>query len=214
MLLSVTPTFDKNEHGSPPEEDCQLAISSVRGGLTTGDAARIPPPADPDQAYKRSPAVLSNNPYVDPLAIQKLTGKNVALGIAGNRFFNPFVWEKLYYFRLTYDESGRVSRAQELGGPAGTPSDFALEFEWSGMQLNAIRGFQAKTKVYERTMQYQDGKLVSEDIQGSAKASRIKAFYAGNPPQEWPSAITTTRASDNRSRKVAFAGNAASTQVK
>jgi hypothetical protein len=28
--------------------------------------------------------LLLNNPYVDLLAIQKLTGKNIALGIAGN----------------------------------------------------------------------------------------------------------------------------------
>ena len=124
--------------------------------------------------------LLLNNPYVDPLAIQKLTGKNVALGIAGNRFFNPFVWEKVYYFRLTYDESGRVSRAQELSGPKGTPGDMVLEFDWSGMQLNAIRGFQSKTKTYERTMQYQDGKLVAEDIQGPGKPSHIKYTYAGN----------------------------------
>ena len=104
--------------------------------------------------------LLLNNPYVDPLAIQKLTGKNVALGIAGNRFFNPLRLGEVYYFRLTYDDSGRVSRAQELSGPKGTPGDLVLEFDWSGMQLNAIRGFQAKAKTYERTMQYQDGKLV------------------------------------------------------
>ena len=125
-----------------------------------------PAPTDPDEAYKRSSALLLNNPYVDPVAIQKLTGKSVALGIAGNRFFNPFVWEKVYYFRLTYDDSGRVSRAQELSGPKGTPGDLSLEFEWSGTQLNAIRGYQSKAKTYERTMQYQDGKLIGEEVQG------------------------------------------------
>ena len=88
------------------------------------DEARGAAPTDPDEAYKRSSTLLLNNPYVDPVAIQNLTGKNVALGIAGNHFFNPFVWEKVYYFRLTYDDSGRVSRAQELSGPKGTPGDF------------------------------------------------------------------------------------------
>ena len=133
-------------------------------------------------------------------------------GIAGNRFFNPFVWEKVYYFRLTYDDSGRVSRAQELSGPKGTPGDMVLEFDWSGMQLNAIRGFQAKVKTYERTMQYQDGRLVAEEIQGPGKASHIKYTYDGNRLVSAESTNDTT--SDNRSRKIAFAANSPSTQVK
>jgi hypothetical protein len=176
------------------------------------DQARAVVPTDPDEAYQRSAVLLLNNPYVDPLAIQKITGKNVALGIAGNRFFNPFVWEKVYYFRLTYDDSGRVSRAQELSGPKGAPGDMVLEFDWSGMQLNAIRGFQSKIKTYERTMQYQDGKLVSEDIQGSGKPSHIKYTYTGNRLVSAES--TNDAASDNRSRKIAFAANSPSTQVK
>jgi hypothetical protein len=80
------------------------------------------------------------------------------------------------------------------------------------MQLNAIRGFQSKIKTYERTMQYQDGKLVSEDIQGSGKPSHIKYTYTGN---RLVSAESTNDAtSDNRSRKIAFAANSPSTQVK
>ena len=177
-----------------------------------GDEARGLAPTDPDEAYRRSSVLLLNNPYVDPVAIQKLTGKSVALGIAGNRFFNPFVWEKVYYFRLTYDDSGRVSRAQELSGPKGAPGDLTLEFDWSGTQLNAIRGYQSKAKIYERTMQYQDGKLVGEEIQGSGKASRIKYTYNGN--RLMSAEATTDTTLDNRSRKVAFVGNSPSTQVK
>src|ERR1019366_4166500 len=144
--------------------------------------------------------------------IQMFAGKDVALGIAGNRFFSPFVWEKVYYFRLTYDPSGRVSRAQELSGPRGTPGDLVLEFDWSGMQLNAIRGLQGKTKTYERTMQYQDGKLVAEEVQGSGKPSRIKYTYSGN--RLILAESTHDPSLDNRSRKVAFVGNSASTLVK
>jgi hypothetical protein len=213
-LKSVTPTFDKGEHVSA-EKKISLAYDERARQVawaSDGDEARAAVPNDPDEAYRRSSQLLLNNPYVDVVAIQKLSGKNVALGIAGNRFFNPFVWEKVYYFRLTYDESGRVSRAQELSGPRGAPGDLVLEFDWSGMQLNAIRGYQAKTKTYERTMQYQDGKLVGEEIQGSGKASHIKYTYSGNR-------IMTAEANndptlDNRSRKVAFVGNSASTQVK
>jgi hypothetical protein len=80
------------------------------------------------------------------------------------------------------------------------------------MQLNAIRGFQAKTKTYERTMQYQDGKLVAEEVQGPGKASRVKYTYSGN---RLVSAESTNDSSlDNRSRKVAFVANSASTLVK
>ena len=80
------------------------------------------------------------------------------------------------------------------------------------MQLNAVRGLQAKAKIYERTMQYQDGKLVSEDVQGAGKPSHIKYTYVGNRLVSAESTNDPTL--DNRSRKVAFAGNAASTQVK
>jgi hypothetical protein len=213
-LKSVTPVFEKGEHITP-ERKISLAYDDRARQVawaSDDDVARGPVPADPDEAYKRSSQLLLNNPYVDPVAIQKLTGKNVALGIAGNRFFSPYGWEKVYYFRLTYDESGRVSRAQELSSPKGTPGDLILEFDWSGMQLNAVRGFQAKVKIYERTMQYQDGRLVAEDVQGSGKSSRTKYTYAGN---RLVSAESNNDPSlDNRSRKVAFAGNSASTQVK
>jgi hypothetical protein len=149
---------------------------------------------------------------VDPLAIQRLTGKNIALAVAGNRFFNPFVWEKLYYFRLTYDDQGRAIHAQELSGITGAPGQQALDFEWAGLQLTAIRGFAGKTKNYERTMQYQDGLLVGEDIQGQGKASHIKYTYAGN---RLVSADASTDGTlDNRNRKVTFLANSASTLVK
>jgi hypothetical protein len=213
-LKSVIPSFDKNEHVTAEKKISVAYDDRTRQVVwaSDGDEARPAVSPDPDEAYQRSSVLLLNNPYVDPLAIQKLTGKNVALGIAGNRFFNPFVWEKVYYFRLTYDESGRVGRAQELSGPKGTPGDLVLEFEWSGMQLNAIRGFQGKIKTYERTMQYQDGKLVAEDIQGSGKPSHIKYTYVGNRLVSAES--TNDPALDNRSRKVAFAANSATTQVK
>jgi hypothetical protein len=213
-LKSVTPTFEKNEHITP-EKKISLAYNDHAHQVdwaSDTEEARGAAPADSDEAYKRSAVLLLNNPYVDPAAIQKLTGKNVALGIAGNRYFSPFAWEKVYYFRLTYDESGRVSRAQELSGPKGTPGDLVLEFDWSGMQLKAIRGFQAKAKTYERTMQYQDGKLIAEEVQGPGKSAHIKYTYNGNRLISAESTNDPTL--DNRSRKVAFVGNSASTQVK
>ena len=213
-LKSVTPSFDKNEHVTA---ETKISFAYNEGArqvdwVSDANEVRGAQPADPDEAYKRSPVLLLNNPYVDPVAIRMFTGKDVALGIAGNRYFSPFGWEKVYYFRLTYDPAGRVSRAQELSGPKGTPTDLVLEFDWSGTQLNAIRGFQGKAKTYERTMQYQDGRLVAEEVQGSGKPSHTKYVYSGN---RLVSAESTNDPSlDNRSRKVAFVANSASTLVK
>jgi hypothetical protein len=174
--------------------------------------SRRPAGKDGDDPLQSTNVVLLNSPVVDPLAVQRVTGKNVAVGIAFNRYFNPFVFEKLYYFRLTYDAQGRVSNARELSGPKGSPGEQSVEFEWNGMQLAAVRGFQGKAKMYERTLQYQGGRLVSEEIQGQGKPSRIRYTYAGN---RLVSAETTNDATlDNRSRKVAFRSASPSTLVK
>jgi hypothetical protein len=132
--------------------------------------------------------------------------------ISGNPFFNPLVWEKLYYFRIVYDDSGRVTRAQQLSGPQGAPAEQTLEFEWNGMQLVAIHGYLGKTGNYERTMQYQDGRLVSEEIQGQGKPSHIRYSYLGDRLVSAEAAVDPTL--DNRSRKVAFLGSSPSTLVK
>jgi hypothetical protein len=176
------------------------------------ESSRRPAGKDADDPLQSTNVVLLNSPVVDPLAVQRVTGKNIAVGVAFNRYFNPFVWEKLYFFRLTYDAQGRVISARELSGPKGSAGEQNVEFEWNGMQLAAIRGFQGKAKLYERTMQYQGGRLVSEEIQGQGKPSRIRYIYAGN---RLVSAETTNDATlDNRSRKVTFRSTSPSTLVK
>jgi hypothetical protein len=205
-LKSVTPLLEGN-----------TATGEKKISFTYEDKVPQVSWASDDDAAKAAAArdanlLLLNNPVLDPVAIQRLTGKQVALGVAFNRYFNPFVWEKVYYFRLTYDELGRVSGARELSGPKGAPTDQSLEFEWNGMQLTAIRGYQGKAKTYERTMQYQAGRLISEEIQGQGKASRIRYTYTGN---RLVSAESTNDAtSDNRSRKIAFRSGSPSTLVK
>jgi hypothetical protein len=213
-LKSIKPTFENAAHATG-EKTISFGYEDHVPQVvwaTDGDEARPPVPADPDEAYKRSTVLVLNNPFVDPVAVQRVTGKNLALAIAGNRFFNPFVWEKLHYFRIAYDDSGRVSRAQELSGPTGAPAEQVLEFEWSGMQLTAIRGYLGKTKNYERTMQYEDGRLVSEEIQGQGKPSHIKYNYAADRLVSAEAATDPTL--DNRNRKVTFLGNSPSTLVK
>ena len=210
-LKSVTPTIEGGDRSSG-ERKISFAYDLKVPQVAWAADDETAPPAPREGEDQRSTVLLLNNPRLDPIAVQRVTGRNMAVGIAFNRFFNPFVWEKLYYFRLTYDQQGRVSRAQELSGPKGAPGEQTLEFEWDGMQLAAIRGFQGKAKIYERTMQYQGGRLISEEIQGQGKPSRIKYTYAGN---RLVSAETTNDATlDNRSRKVAFRSGSPSTLVK
>jgi hypothetical protein len=213
-LKSIAPSFENADRPTAEKRISFRYEDRVPQVVWASDSAEARPaaPADPDAAYKNAPVLLPNNPLVDLAAIRRMAGKNLALTVAGNPFFNPFVWESLHYFRLTYDDGGRVSRAQELSGPTGAPGAQVLEFEWNGMQLTAIRGYVGNTKNYERTMQYQDGLLVGEEIQGRGKPSRIKYSYAAN---RLVSAEATADATlDNRGRKVTFQTNSPSTIVK
>jgi hypothetical protein len=217
-LKAIVPSFEKNQRLSGEKsiafgyEERVPQIASV----TLEDTPAAAPPTDPDDRFRRSSLVVLNNPYVDPIAVERLAGKNVTLGIAGNRFFNPFIWEKVYFFRLVYDVEGRVVQAREItDAKSGALGGVMVEFEWDGTQLAAVRGYQGSDrrapKVYERTMQYQDGRLISEEIRSQGKTSKTKYNYnagrlvsaeCGNDPIE------------ARSRKVTFLANSASTLVK
>jgi len=213
-LKAIKPTFENAAHATA-EKTISFGYEDRVPQVvwaSDSDEARPPAPADPDEAYKRSATLLLNSPFVDPIAVQRITGKNLALAIAGNPFFNPFVWEKLHYFRIAYDDKGRVVRAQELSGPTGSPAEQVLEFEWSAMQLTAIRGYLGKTKNYERTLQYEDGRLVAEEIQGQGKPSHIKYNYMADRLVSAEAATDPTL--DNRNRKVTFLASSPSTLVK
>jgi len=177
------------------------------------DAARSPTGTDPDELVRSSSLVVLNNPYEDPAAVQNLTGKNVTLGIAGNRFFQPFVWDRIHYFRFTYDDQGRVRQAREIADPKAAPGDQWLEFEWNEMQLTAVRGYQGdekhRTKIYDRTLQYQSGRLVSEHITGQGGSSHITYNYNGNRLVSADCGTDSTL--DGRSRKVQFVAGSPST---
>ena len=213
-LKSITPIFEKADHVTGEQAfffDYDKDFPQV-GWIGGDNEVRPPVPSDPDEAYQKAFVLLPNNPLIDPLAIQRLTGKSLGLVMAGNRFFNPFVWEKVYYFSLTYDDHGRAVHAQQVSGPKRAPGEQTLDFEWNGLQLTAIRGYVNKAKNYERVMRYRDGLLVSEDIRGGGKSSRIKYSYAGN---RLVSADGTTDGTlDNRSRKVIFQAASPSTVMK
>lgn len=210
QLLSITPSFEKAEHATG-EKRIVFTYNETFPQVvfvSEGDARPSKPTtSDPDELLRHSSLVLLNNPYIDPDAVEKLTGKTVALGISGNRFFEPFVWDKVHYFHFKYDSSGRVAEAREIAEPNGSLGDLALEFDWDGLQLTAIRGYQGpdqkhRTQIYERTMRYEDGRLLAEEIQSGGKSSRIKYNYNGG---RLVSATGTSDATlDDRSRQVTF----------
>jgi tetratricopeptide (TPR) repeat protein len=206
-LRSITPTFEKAEHATG-EKMIAFSYDAGSGAVNVVDYvnARSLSFADLDEMYKHSAPLLSNNAYVDPIAIQRLTGKDVAIGVAGNKYFQPFVWDGIHYFRFTYDSRGRVALAREITDASAAPGDSSLEFDWNGWQLAAIRGFHGlgnqRRQIYERTMEYQDGRLVSEQIQSQGKSWRIKYNYAGGKL----AAANCDRdpSLDDRSRQVTF----------
>ena len=206
-LRSITPTFDKAEHATG-EKTVAFAYDAGSSAVNAVDyvSARGISSSDLDEMYKHSAPLLANSPYVDPIAIQRLTGKDITIGVAGNKYFQPFVWDGIHYFRFTYDSRGRVALAREIADPSSAPGDSSLEFDWDGWQLTAIRGYRGlgnqRRQVYERTMEYQDARLVSEQIQSQGKSWRIKYNYTGGK-------LTTANCDrdpslDDRSRQVTF----------
>jgi len=71
---------------------------------------------DPDEAYRRSTVLVRNSPFVDPVAVQRITGKNLAVAIAAT-VLQPVRMGEALLLPDRYDDSGRISRAQELSGP-------------------------------------------------------------------------------------------------
>jgi hypothetical protein len=210
QLVSITPTFEKVDKNTGEKRISFVYNPKFPQVLVASEGDVMRPAlsaADPDDVLKHSSLIVLNNPYIDPDAVQKLTGKNVSLGISGNSFFQPFVWDRIHYFQFTYDSSGRVAHAVELAGPNGAPSGITLDFDWQGQQLEAIHGFRGadpahRSKIYDRSLEYQGGQLVSEEISASGKRSHIKYTYNGSRPAS--AQCTTDTTLDDRSRQVTF----------
>ena len=207
-LKSITPAFEKADKATG-EKRVAFAydpkfpqVESVAYGDNLPERS---PSADPEP-YKRSCLVVWNDPYIDPSAVQQLTKRNISQVISGNRYFNPFVWDKVHYFQAVWDDQGRMTQARELSGPGGQPLNFSLSFEWDGMQLQAIAGYEEaggrRAQVYERQMRYEDGRLASEEIRAQGRTSRIRYEYKSG---KLASAAAERDATlDDRSRQVIF----------
>jgi hypothetical protein len=118
--------------------------------------------------------VLRDSPQFDVAVLAALEGP-ISTGVAGNSFFNPFIWDGLHYFRLTYDPEGRLSSAQEWN------ADNLVRFSWSGDRLTEIRAFRkdAPTPYYQRTISYSGVTIAGESYSEGNKTGQIKYVYSG-----------------------------------
>jgi hypothetical protein len=215
-LISIVPRFEKPENATGEKPVYFGYDSQFPQVRTVGfDGPPAGPSADPDESWKKSSVLLLNNPLVDPLMVEKAKGRPVTVTVAGNRFFHPFVWERPYFFQVEYDGNGRVRRARQLGGREASPGgEVLVECDWNGMKLTALRAYQLaggdETKrvlVYERRQNYQEDRLISEDIQTRGKTLRIKYTYNGN--QLISAECDKDESLDGREREVAFVTAAA-----
>lgn len=169
------------------------------------------PSTNADDVLRNANVLLSNSKLFDPIAIERVTGAKSAKVVAGNRFFNPFVWNGIHYFVLDYDESGRARSATEVTGPNSAPGELVTaEFDWDGLKLAAIRVFQqagnSRSQIYERKQIYQDNRLIGEEIRSQGKTSKIKYEYRGSVLVS--ADCDKDESLDARSREVFFAGAA------
>jgi hypothetical protein len=156
--------------------------------------------ADPDGGSTSGFLTLWNSPRLDTRLAYMATGKRVAVGFSGNRYFHPFVWDAIHVFELDYDDLGRVRHAWELDEPNAP----RLDFVWDGKRLMSVVARTASEEaVYTRMLTYSGDRLVSEAITQGGKSSRIQYKY--NKQGALIEAECDTDASlDGRSRKVEF----------
>ncbi len=130
------------------------------------------------------PVLLANHPKVDVPAVERLTGIQLGHTVTGNKYFQPFVWERPYSFRLSYDDLGRAIRAYPAGPNADATEIYV--FTWVGLRLTEISIHPALANLqpdrsktlYKRTMNYSDGQLLSERIENpTGKPVRIEYKY-------------------------------------
>ena len=117
--------------------------------------------------------VLPDHPYVDPAVLAVVEGGPVTSVIAGNSYFNPFLWDGVHAFTVTYDAQGRAETAQEWN------ADNLVRFSWEGNQLVAIRAYRKgnDSPYYQRTITYAGAVIASEDYSVNGRNGKIKYSY-------------------------------------
>ncbi len=117
--------------------------------------------------------VLPDHPYVDPAVLAVVEGGPVTSVIAGNSFFNPFLWDGVHAFTVQYDARGRAESAQEWN------ADNLVRFSWEGNQLVAIRAYRkgSDAPYYQRTISYSGSNISGEDYSVNGRSGKIKYIY-------------------------------------
>jgi tetratricopeptide (TPR) repeat protein len=139
---------------------------------------------------------LPNNPVVDPIMVERLTGHPVATLVSGNRYFDPFAWVEIDTFLAEYDDQGRVKSARLI---SNDPTPFTLDFKWDGLRLMEIT---QRGGDYRRTMIYTANRLTEERITFRGKTSNIEYHYKDG--QLIDADAKEDASIDNRPRHVTF----------
>ena len=138
--------------------------------MTTKDRALLI-----DDEEKHPEVVLPDHPYVDPSILAVLEGATVTSTVAGNSFFNPFLWDGIHAFTVHYDAQGRAESAQEWN------ADNLVRFTWDGLQLTAIRAYRkgSDTPYYQRTIVYAGPNIAGsgEDYAVNRRASKKSSTF-------------------------------------
>ncbi len=122
---------------------------------------------------KHPEVVLPDHPYVDPAVLAIVEGGPVTSVIAGNSFFNPFLWDGVHAFTIQYDRQGRAESAQEWN------ADNLVRFSWDGNQLVAVRAYHkgSNAPYYQRTIAYSGSIITGEDYSVNGRPGKIKYIY-------------------------------------
>jgi hypothetical protein len=136
-----------------------------------------PPHVVDDRGQPR--IVLEDSAGFNPAVLSILEGP-LNTAVAGNSYFNPFIWDGLHYFSLTYDSEGRMSTAREWN------ADNLVRFTWSGDRLTEIQAFRkdSPNPYYQRTLSYSGTILTGESYSQGGKAGQIKYVYSGKVLQQ------------------------------
>ncbi len=122
---------------------------------------------------KHPEVVLPDHPYVDPAVLAVVEGAPVTSVIAGNSFFNPFLWDGVHAFTVHYDVQGRAESAQEWN------ADNLVRFSWDGNLLVAIRAYRkgSDAPYYQRSIAYSGATIAGEDYSVNGRSGKIKYIY-------------------------------------
>jgi YD repeat-containing protein len=196
QVLQVT--SDHSEfHGGLTKTAVQGA-SMANGVYVAPNSASVHEQDEESHDSSQGFLTLINNPKIDPVAVQQGLARRITTGFSGNSFFNPFVWDGIHIFDLIYDNQGRVVQALEHRKGA-----IPLRFTWNGDLLQKVVQRSGANEFYSRSLQYADGRLVSERIRFANRESQINYQYDAQG-RLTAAECGTDPSLDGRSRRVVF----------